>query len=82
MKPYGTLISVFGKLYYLATQYDYPHWPSKSVKPAFERYDPKQGFWKSLPPIPSSMKVGMYEVVCYAVDRSNILVSLTAKKVI
>ncbi|KAB2612901.1 hypothetical protein D8674_035217 [Pyrus ussuriensis x Pyrus communis] len=78
MKPYGTLISVFGKLCYLATQYDYPHWPSKSVKPAFEPYDPRYGFRKSLPPIPSSMKVGMY--VGYTVDRSNILVSLTAKK--
>lgn len=41
MKPYGTVISAFGKLYYLATQYDYPHWPSESVKPTFGRYDPK-----------------------------------------
>ncbi|RXH88687.1 hypothetical protein DVH24_000286 [Malus domestica] len=61
MKPYGT----FGKLYYHATQYDYPHWPSESVKPTFERRD-----WNSV----KADKCGSYPFRGRAVIAGNNIV--------
>ncbi|PQP98740.1 hypothetical protein Pyn_40474 [Prunus yedoensis var. nudiflora] len=66
-KPEATVVSAYGKLYYLPSPYipiyayhpgfekydpDHEHWESVPPDPRFEKYDPEHEHWESLPPFP------------------------------